>query len=112
PPTADRSKPSTSQAAAAAERLVRQLGDQVFAKRQAAIRELIGMGARAAVAVRAGTQDRELEVTLRCKAIWPRLWATEIARADAERLAGCDWPCWVRFQKTVGDDAASRALFV
>src|SRR5439155_17029234 len=40
-----------------------------------------------------------------------RLWQTEIARPDADRLAGFDHPLWVRFRKVAGDDVSSRKLF-
>jgi hypothetical protein len=94
-----------------AQKLVRQLGSPSFAKRQAAEKALTNMGAPAAAAVRAGMRDAELEVTRRCAAIWPRLWQTEIARPDADRLAGYTHPLWARFRKAAGDDAGSRTLF-
>jgi hypothetical protein len=39
------------------------------------------------------------------------LWQTEIARPDADRLAGYTHPLWARFRKVAGDDASSRKLF-
>jgi RNA polymerase sigma factor (sigma-70 family) len=94
-----------------AQKLVRQLGSPSFAKRQMAEKALANMGARAAASVRAGMGDADPEVAKRCSAIWPRLWQTEIARPDAERLAGFAHPLWVRFRKVAGDDARSRTLF-
>jgi RNA polymerase sigma factor (sigma-70 family) len=94
-----------------ARKLVRQLGSPSFAKRRAAEKALTNLGARAAAAVRAEMRDAELEVARRCAALWPRLWQTEIARPDAERLAGYTHPLWARFRKVVGDDAGSRTLF-
>jgi RNA polymerase sigma factor (sigma-70 family) len=96
---------------AAAQKLVRQLGDPNFANREAADKALADMGARAAVALRAGMGDADAEIAKRCAAIWPHLWQTEIARPDAERLAGFDHPLWARFRKVAGDDASSRKLF-
>lgn len=61
--------------------------------------------------VRAGTGDADPEIATRCAAVWPRLWQTEIARPDAERMAGYDHPLWARFRKAAGDDASSRKLF-
>jgi len=55
--------------------------------------------------------DGELEVARRCAALWPRLWQTEIARPDADRLAGYAHPLWARFRKVAGDDPGSRTLF-
>jgi RNA polymerase sigma factor (sigma-70 family) len=96
---------------AEAQKLVRQLGSPSFAKRHAAEKALAGMGARAAAAVRAGMRDAEPEVTRRCAALWPRLWQAEIARPDADRLAGYAHPLWARFRQAAGDDAGSRTLF-
>jgi RNA polymerase sigma factor (sigma-70 family) len=94
-----------------AQKLVRQLGSPTFAERQAADQALTSMGARAAASVRAGMRDADAEVVRRCEAIWPRLWQTEIARPDADRLAGYTHPLWARFRKAAGDDAGSRTLF-
>jgi RNA polymerase sigma factor (sigma-70 family) len=96
---------------AEAQKLVRQLGDLSFAKRQAADKALTNMGAPAAASVRVGTRDADPEIAKRCAAIWPRLWQTEIARPDADRLAGYAHPLWARFRKVAGDDASSRKLF-
>jgi hypothetical protein len=96
---------------AEARELVRQLGSPGFAKRQAAEKALAGMGARAAASVRAGMRGGELEVARRCAALWPRLWQAEIARPDAERLAGYAHPLWAQFRKAAGDDPGSRTLF-
>jgi hypothetical protein len=96
---------------AEAQKLVGQLGSPSFAERQAADKALTSMGARAAASVRTGMGDADLEIAKRCEAIWPRLWQTEIARPDAERLAGYAHPLWTRFREVAGDDASSRLLF-
>jgi RNA polymerase sigma factor (sigma-70 family) len=96
---------------AEAHKLVRQLGSPNFKIRQAAEKALTSIGARAAAAVRDGMRNAELEVSRRCAALWPRLWQTEIARPDADRLAGYSHPLWARFRKVAGDDASSRRLF-
>jgi hypothetical protein len=94
-----------------AQKLVRQLGSPTFAKRQAAQKALTNMGARAAAAVRAGIGDADPEIAQRCAALWPRLWQTEIARPDADRLAGYTHPLWARFRKAAGSDPGSCILF-
>jgi RNA polymerase sigma factor (sigma-70 family) len=94
-----------------AQKLVRQLGDPSFAQRQAAEKALTNMGAPAASAVQAGMGNADLEIAKRCVTIWPRLWQAEIARPDADRLAGYTHPLWARFRKVVGDDPGSRTLF-
>jgi hypothetical protein len=96
---------------AEAQKLVQQLGSPSFAERQAADEALAGLGARAAGAVQAGMRDADLEVIKRCAALWPRLWQTEIARPDADRLAGYTRPLWARFRRAAGDDPGSRTLF-
>jgi WD40 repeat protein len=95
-----------------AEKLVRQLGSPLFAERQAAEKALQGMGAKAATAVATGFRDGDLEIVRRCEAIWRQLWKTEMARPAADRLIGFDHAVWARFRKIVGDDPASRALFI
>jgi hypothetical protein len=94
-----------------AEKLVRQLGSPVIADREAAEKALRSMGATAAAAVRTGIGSAELEIARRCATIWPQLWQTEIARPDADRLAGYVHPVWTRFRNTVGDDPGSGTLF-
>jgi hypothetical protein len=94
-----------------AEALVKQLGDAKFAEREAAQAKLRAMGAPVAAAVWAGRGESG-EVAKRCDAIWPLLWETELAKPDAERLAGYKHPVWVRFRKVVGDDAGSRRLYI
>jgi RNA polymerase sigma factor (sigma-70 family) len=96
---------------AEAQKLVRQLGSPKFAKRQAADKALTNMGARAAASVRTGMGDADPEIVKRCEALWPRLWQTELARPDADRLAGYADPLWARFRKVAGDDPGSRTLF-
>jgi RNA polymerase sigma factor (sigma-70 family) len=96
---------------AEAQKLVGQLGSPSYAKRQAAQKALTSMGARAAGAVRAGMGDADPEVAKRCATIWPRLWQTELARPDNNRLAGYTHPLWDRFRTAAGDDAGSRTLF-
>src|SRR5262249_13807396 len=39
------------------------------------------------------------------------LWQTEIARPDADRLAGYTHPLWARFRAVAGADPGSRTLF-
>jgi RNA polymerase sigma factor (sigma-70 family) len=94
-----------------AEKLVQQLGSESFADREAAQKALTKMGARAAAAVRAKIKDADPEVARRCKALWPRLWQTEMERPDAERLTWSTHPLWARFRKAAGDDPGSRFLF-
>jgi RNA polymerase sigma factor (sigma-70 family) len=97
--------------AAPIDQLVRHLGHARFAEREEAEKALTHLGARAATAVRAGMADTDAEIARRCTALWPRLWQAEIARPDADRLAGYTHPLWARFRKAAGDDPGSRTLF-
>jgi hypothetical protein len=96
---------------AEAQKLVRQLGSDSYAEREAAEKALVPMGARAAASVGPRMGDANLEVARRCARIWPRLWQAEIDRKDADRLAGYAHPLWARFRKAAGDDPGSRTLF-
>jgi RNA polymerase sigma factor (sigma-70 family) len=93
------------------QKLVRQLGSSDFAQRQRADQALAKLGAAAADAVRTGMTDADPEIAGRCKALWPRLWQTEMARPDADRRAWSTHPLWARFRKAAGDDPVSRFLF-
>jgi RNA polymerase sigma factor (sigma-70 family) len=110
-PTKPEAEPAIPRANPEVDKLVRQLGSPNFANREAAEKALRNMGARAAATVRAGMSDADAEVAKRCKAVWPKLWETEIARPDADRLAGYAHPLWTRFRKSVGDDPGSRTLY-
>jgi RNA polymerase sigma factor (sigma-70 family) len=96
---------------AMAQKLVGQLGSTRYADRQAAQKALTSLGAQAAAAVQAGMKNADPEIAKRCAEIWPKLWQTEIARPDAQRLAGYTHPLWARFRKAAGDDPGSRTLF-
>jgi RNA polymerase sigma factor (sigma-70 family) len=106
-----KAEPDVPKADPDVDKLVRQLGSPNFASREASEKALRNLGGRAAGAVRAGMGDADAEVAKRCKALWPKLWETEIARPDADRLAGYAHPLWTRFRKTVGDDAGCRTLY-
>lgn len=99
------------------EDLVKQLNDDSFAKREAAEKALIALGAKAIPAVRAGLKSTELELAQRCERLLPLIRQTELANfakafaEDAERKAGFDHPVWNRYVSMVGDSRASRELF-
>ena len=85
-------------------KLVKQLGAPAFADREAAEKKLLAMPKAAVAAVRAGMVDADPEIAARCKALLPKVMAAALSAADH--------PVWARFQKFVGDDAASRKLFM
>ena len=110
-------EPGTPEYEAAAA-LVKQLGHPRFAVREAAARELVGMGGTAVPALRAGTRSADEEVRTRCTALIPQARAAEWARrADAYRAdvggrQAHDLPLLAEWERLMAPpDAASRALF-
>jgi hypothetical protein len=96
--------------------LVRQLGHQRFADREAAAKELVEMGGLAIPALRAGASADDEEVRSRSTALLPRAKAAGWKRrADAflaEPDAKHDLPLLADWDKLIGKpDAATRKLF-
>jgi hypothetical protein len=100
-----------------AESLVKQLGSDEFAEREAAGEKLRSLGLAAAPAVRAGMKDRDLEIARRCAELLPRIfadsWAPFVKRfqADKEGKQDFDHPIWRRFKAVAGDSRQSRKIF-
>ncbi len=98
--------------------LVRQLGDESFEVRREAAEKLVALGTNAESAVRAGLEDRDVEVRRRCRALLPRLLRADregkfnAFLADVEDRQKHDLPGWARFGKLAGTGAAGRQLFV
>lgn len=98
--------------------LVRRLGSDEFREREAAERDLAGMGRRArpALAAAAGT-DPSPEVRVRVGRLLPKAEAAdrkarlEAFAADADGKFDHDLPGWAAFAKHVGKDPAARELF-
>lgn len=99
------------------EMLVERLGDASFAARQDASRQLEELGVAAKAALLQGLKSDDAEVRARCRRILSVVLDQDLqARLSAfdrgQAVAESPLPGWARFQKEVGDDPASRALFV
>jgi len=98
--------------------LIRQLGDDSFRVREHASRQLIQMGRAAKPALLRGIADANAEIAERSRRLLPVAREADLkARIEAftqdkDGKATHDLPGWARYQKLVGADAASRALFV
>jgi RNA polymerase sigma factor (sigma-70 family) len=98
------SKPAAPKTDPEAEKLVKQLGAPAFADREAAEKKLLAVPAAAVNAVRAGMTSSDPEIAARSQALLPRLMSAALAVSDH--------PVWTRFKKSIGDDAATRKLFL
>ena len=95
--------------------LVKQLGGEDFAQREAAAKALRALGMKAEAALRAGLKSDDPEVRAHC--------ATALAEIRTDALAALakafdpaaetqpDHPIWRRFKAIAGDTRASRDLF-
>jgi hypothetical protein len=98
--------------------LVRRLGDDSYAVREQASRELLRLGPAARDALLQGAKDTDPEIRRRCRDLLPTvLEADRQARlaaflADKDGKHKHDLPGWRRFRSVAGDDAAARGLFV
>ena len=119
----EETKPAAETAAApvdesAVEGLVRQLGDDSFARREEATSELIKIGVPARPALKRGVGKSDPEIRFRCQRILTtiayneRFGQLEAFADDVDGKLGLTLPGWERFSKVVGTDKASRRLFV
>lgn len=102
--------------AARAKRLVRELGDEVYGKREQAYKGLLQMGLKAAAAVQAGVDDPSPEISRRCKKLLPIVSRTDEDR-DLEAFVagkeGAKSPTgFAPFARIAGNDAESRLLYM
>jgi hypothetical protein len=97
--------------------LVRQLGADSYREREASSRQLLRIGRRAILAVRAGLADPDAEIRRRCAALLPRIDRPELEPRLAALLDGRDrfappLPAWDRFRALAGSDVTARWLYV
>jgi hypothetical protein len=101
-----------------ARELVRRLGSEDFADRDAAAEELDRLGRDAEPALREGASSDDAEVRRRCADLLARATRTDLQVAlDAFLADRADkhlvkLPAWATFHKLVADQPAGRALFV
>jgi hypothetical protein len=97
--------------------LVRLLGSDSFAERENANQQLEELGLAAKSALEKGAKDDDAEISRRCRELLPAVLEIDLKKriaaflADKEGKARHDIPLWAPFQKVVGEDAPSRALF-
>jgi len=100
-----------------AEELVQRLGDQAFRVRDAAYRELIGIGGPAKAAVEKGLQDPDLDVHESCRRLLPQIRESYIHEqiedflSNPKREVPADLPGVKRWMEIAGDSKASRAMY-
>jgi hypothetical protein len=91
--------------------LVKELGNPSFQVREAAERQLKGIGFEALPAIKTGAASGDAKVAERCKEL-----VRAIRAADAENFVAArhehDSPAWTSFKRLVGDSKVSRLLFV
>lgn len=98
--------------------LIRQLGNKRFSVREAASKQLLGMGRAAKIALLEAKDDADPEVAERCRKLLPILIAedlksrTDAFAADVDGKQTHDLPGWDRYQKLVGKDKEARDLFL
>jgi hypothetical protein len=111
-------QPPSMDPAARADQLVRELGDDSFQVRQNATRQLEQLGRAAKQALLRGLGSRDAEVRSRCRRILSTVLDLDLqARltafaAESDQQTGQDLPGWKRYRELVGEDRASRDLFV
>jgi hypothetical protein len=103
---------------AAAQQLVRQLGDPSYQARQRAELALTQLGVPAKDALMAGLRDSDAEIRARCRRVLVVVLDLDCqARIDAfaaDTAGSTDHglPGWDRYRKLVGENSAARQLFV
>ncbi len=97
---------------------VQRLGDASYAVRARALNELKSAGPAAHEALRDGCAAADLEIRLRCQELLHTLhrdrFSTELQRLENAVEAGQHYrlPMWESYRTMVGEDAASRRMFV
>ena len=95
--------------------LVKQLGSDEFARREAAAKKLRALGTVAEPALRVGLKSDDPEVRQRSTRLLAEVRKDSLdARVQAsnpDNAAEPDHPVWRRFKSVAGNDASARALF-
>ncbi len=97
--------------------LIRDLGSDRFATREAASDRLARLGLPAFTALEVATRDADREIRFRAERILNVIRKNDLERRLAAFVAGTgdddyQLPSWDRFSKKYGDTEASRQLFV
>lgn len=98
--------------------LVRQLGDDEFVVRERATDELVKLGLAVLPALEEGRKLDDREIRFRCRRIGALVRENDFQRRleafarNQDEGESYDLPGWSQFEKLLGGDAESRALFV
>ncbi|MBX7075242.1 MAG: hypothetical protein K1X71_19040 [Pirellulales bacterium] len=107
-------------AAAQPSQWIAQLGDDSFAVRQRATRELEQLGRAAKEALLTGLKNQDPEIRARCRRILAVVLDLDLEARLSRFAAATDsaapldqpLPGWVRFEQQIGGDIRARQLFV
>jgi hypothetical protein len=117
-PAAGQSPPTTPAAPDRASALVKQLGSEDFAEREAASDELTRLGLAAFGTLEAAAAHPDREVRYRAIRILGQIRELDLQRRLEAFLSGKDeageypLPAWSRFKKAYGEDQTARQWFV
>ena len=97
--------------------LIQRLGDDSFATREEAARELVRHGLTAQPALEQALEHADLEIRLRADKLLVIIAKTDLDKRltafinDVEGKHEHDLPGWTKFQSLIGSDRLSRTLF-
>ena len=98
--------------------LVRQLGEELFTKRELAAQQLVKIGMPVRAELEVGLKSPDAEIRLRCRRILTVILNDDFQQrleqfaADLNPAVDHGLPGWHRFGSLVGTDQPARALFV
>jgi outer membrane protein assembly factor BamB len=108
-----------SDQAQAAQKLVKQLGSDVWADRTLAAKKLLEGGHEISSALHAGVADADAEIRRQCRVLLVKRIKNDLVAGIAALKAGDfkapiksgELPAWERYQKEIGSDRDARKLF-
>lgn len=97
--------------------LIEKLGHSDYKLREASARKLLEIGAPAAEAIKKGQQSADVEISERCKKLYPLLWTLGLEKRLLKFIAAngeqdtVELPFAKKWLETVGDTKASREMY-
>jgi hypothetical protein len=101
-----------------AKEFVRKLGNPKFQEREAAYRELANLGLDARQAIEEGLKNPDLEIRIRCEALYPLIRVLDLKRrvevfaSDQEGRGENTLPLGATYEKICGKDENARKFFI
>lgn len=117
-PAADAPPQPDEKTIAILEKLIDQLGDESYAKREEAGEQILGIGLVSLKQVEEGAKNPDREIRYRCERLRVLLFDRELQRrleafaADLKGEKDHGLPAWDRYAKLYGSDSEARQLFV